>query len=78
MDLNNIENGQKTTLRVKRYHCHGIKRSFQEIGYAGIDWIKVARDMGARQTIMNTFETLEIPENNKGMCTEVFLKDDLN
>jgi len=48
MDLNNIENGQKTNLRVKRFLCHGIKSSIQETAYADIDWINVARDMGAR------------------------------
>jgi len=56
MDLNNIENRQKTNLRVKRFLCHDIKDSLQETGYAGLDWINVTRDMSARDTILNTFE----------------------
>jgi hypothetical protein len=52
MDLN-IEHRQKTNLTVKMFVCHGIKSNLQERRCAGVDRINVARDMGARQTIMN-------------------------
>jgi len=76
--MKKIKNGQTTKLRVKRFLCHDIKGSLQETGYAGVEWINVTRDMGARETILNTSEHQKFLKRVKGMCPNIFLNDDLN
>jgi hypothetical protein len=53
--------GKKPLERTRRRWVDNIKMYLREIGWGGIDWIELARDMDQWTALVNTIMNLRIP-----------------
>ena len=53
--------GRRPLGRPRRRWEDNIKRDFQEVGYGGMDWIKLVQDRDRRRALMNAIMNLWVP-----------------
>jgi len=61
--------GKRRFGRTRRRWEGNSKMDFQEVGYGGMDWIKLARDRDRCLVLVNAVMNLRVPYNARNFLT---------